>query len=144
VRVSWQDDGAGPIAVKLEPCARVVGSLLDQHGEPLRGARIEFRAERGDYSLSLPAASTDTDGRFAQPAMLPGGNYDIFCESQTAALLARDLTVSPGETIDLGEFDVTKKDRPEPKRTPGATAGQAPSAAAADGRSSAPTEQPQK
>jgi beta-lactamase regulating signal transducer with metallopeptidase domain/protocatechuate 3,4-dioxygenase beta subunit len=117
VRVSWQDDGAGPITVKLEPCARAVGRLFSQHGEPLRGARIEFRAERGDYSLSLPAATTDTDGRFIQPAMLPGGNYDIFCESQTVALLARDLTVSPGETIDLGEFDVTKKDRPEPKRT---------------------------
>lgn len=32
-------------------------------------------------------------------------------------MLAKDLTVSPGEIVDLGEFDVTSKDRPKPIRT---------------------------
>src|SRR5262249_3805523 len=49
----------------------------------------------------------------------PGWEYSVTCESSQAGFsaLAQKLTVSPGETIDLGEFDVTKKDRPEPKRT---------------------------
>ena len=44
----------------------------------------------------------------------------------------QNLTVAPGETVDLGEFDVTQADRPEPKRTPAAATAVNPSAKAAE------------
>ena len=39
VYVSWQESGAGPVTVKLEPCATLKARLLDQHGDPAPIAR---------------------------------------------------------------------------------------------------------
>ena len=56
--------------------------------------------------------------------MLPGASYAIFAEDRqgVAHEVAKELSVEPGETIDLGTIDVTSDKRPEPVRTKAAAA----------------------
>ena len=56
--------------------------------------------------------------------LLPGGTYGVLCDGAQIGLqtVAEKLTAAPGETINLGEFDVTAKARPELKRTSAAKA----------------------
>ena len=56
--------------------------------------------------------------------MLPGASYAIFAEDRqgVAHEVAKELSVEPGETINLGTVDVTSDKRPEPVRTKAAAA----------------------
>jgi len=121
--ISIADATDGVATVVLEPCATIKARLLDEHGEPLKGATVELRPEgEGDWALELPPAATDDNGLVNVTTVVPGCNYDIAVRSPTAgnSSVADKLVVAAGETVDLGEFDVTAKDRPEPKRTPAA------------------------
>ena len=120
-----KDDGPGPVKVTLEPCASVTARLLDGEGQPLENAMIRFDvADEHDAGLGLYWETTDADGRFTNTMVLPGCKYNVICQSQAVqfATLIENLSVAPGESIDLGEFDATKKERPEPKRMPAAAA----------------------
>ena len=63
--------------------------------------------------------TTDRDGRINFSALLPGGTYTVYCDGPQVGFktVVEKLTAALGETIDLGQFDVTQKSRPEPKRT---------------------------
>ena len=112
---------------KRLPCdwspAKIVGRLVDHSDQvPVAGAEIRFEVlPHEEFPPQLPSITTDTDGRFEQPAVLPGANYTIIAEHPSIGSdfrrVARGLTVSPGETIDLGTIDVTSDKRPEPVRT---------------------------
>ena len=117
--VCWKDDGAGPVTVKLELCATLKARLIDKNGDPVRGGRVGIQAQFGDSRTMSDMASTDRDGRLNYTRLLPRGKYNVTCDCAQVGLqlLAKDLTVSPGEIIDLGEFDVISKDGPKPKRT---------------------------
>ncbi|HKD37472.1 MAG TPA: hypothetical protein VKB78_11750, partial [Pirellulales bacterium] len=120
IRVCWNNDRPGPVTVKLEPCATLKARLLDKYGDPVKGASLVFsEVDRMDSSLTLPRGTTDRDGRLDYTALVPGARYVVYCDAGQNSLqsVATDLSVSPGEIIDLGEFDVTSKDRPKPKRT---------------------------
>jgi protocatechuate 3,4-dioxygenase beta subunit len=123
IRVCWNNDRPGPVTVKLEPCATLKGRLLDKDGDPVQGVSLHFiEADRMDSTLPLPRGATDRDGRLNYTALVPGARYMVYCDAGPGSIqsIATDLSVSPGEIIDLGEFDVTSKDRPKPKRTNGA------------------------
>jgi hypothetical protein len=118
-RVCWNNDRPGPITVKLEPCATLKARLLDKSGDPVQGASLRFaEVGRMDSILAMPRGATDRDGRLNYTALVPGARYTVYCDAGQNLLrsIAEDLTVSPGEIIDLGEFDVTSKNRPNPKR----------------------------
>ena len=119
LRVTPADRQAGPITVRLEPCAKVVGHLVDGNGDPVRGSllRIEI-ANEGDYGKGLEPTATDGDGRFSHDGLLPGLPYSIIAEGAKVefADVAKELAVHPGETIDLGTIDISSKERPEPMR----------------------------
>ena len=112
IRVGVEDAKNGPITVVLQPCATLTGRLLDTNGDPLRG-EVEFSLDDQNFGLRLPEVMTDMQGRFTNNSMLPGGEYGV---SIGFNRIADNLAVAPGETIDLGEFDVTSKTRPEPIR----------------------------
>ncbi|WP_146446526.1 M56 family metallopeptidase [Botrimarina colliarenosi] len=119
------------LSVQLEPCATVCGQIAEGDETPLPGARIRFSPRPGgDFSPELIEITTDELGRFEQTGVLPGTSYDVYLESTRVKfkVLAEDLEVSPGETIDLGEIDVTDDERPEPVREATAATRVAPKA----------------
>jgi protocatechuate 3,4-dioxygenase beta subunit len=119
LRMKPADGDAGPVTVRLEPCATVTGRLVDGDGEPIAGAelRIDIAGE-GDFGRNLSGTTTDADGRFRHDAFLPGLAYTIFAEGSQLKFtrVAKNLEVHAGETIDLGTIDVTSDQRPEPRR----------------------------
>ena len=120
IRVCWNNDRPGPVIVKLEPCATLKARLFDKYGDPVQGGSLRFaEVGRMDSLLAMPRGATDRDGRLNYTALVPGARYTVYCDAGQNLLrsIAEDLTVSPGEIIDLGEFDVTSKDRPKPVRT---------------------------
>ena len=122
VRVRAVGEGK-KITVRLEPCAKIIGRLVDHSNEaPVAGAEIRFEVlPHEEFPPQLQPVTTDANGRFEQPAALPGASYTIIAEHPSIGSdfrrLARGLAVSPGETIDLGTIDVTSDKRPEPVRT---------------------------
>ena len=127
IRVSWKENGPSPMTIKLEPCGALKARLLDKHGDPVHNGVIRVSIYWGkdgspsDGTLSDYDA-TDSDGHMNCKGLLPGADYFVLCDSpqlapNTTEWVIDNLFVSPGETIDLGEFDVTSKDRPKPKRT---------------------------
>jgi protocatechuate 3,4-dioxygenase beta subunit len=120
LRVKPAEGDAGPIIVKLEPCATVSGRLVDGNGRPVRGAFLIFYiAGDGDFAPNLDPIGTDAEGRFVRDDVLPGLPYGIFAEGADIGSVgvAKELTVEPGEATDLGTINVTREDRPEPKRS---------------------------
>jgi len=119
IHVQLADAKDGRMTVTLEPTITVVGRLLDGAGDPLNTAQVTARpSSEENHALRLPSTHTDADGRFSL-TLFAGCQYDISHTEPSFELasIADELPVSPGETIDLGEFDVTSKERPEPKRT---------------------------
>ena len=111
--------GAEVDAVVLEPCVTIKGRLVNDLGDSLSRVEIDFIAEgQSPQSMNLPSIRADDDGRFSTDAIVPGCKYNIeYSLERRRHRLMRDLIVATGETIDLGEIDITKDVRPAPKRT---------------------------
>lgn len=112
--------------VKLLPLARVIGRLVDGNGNPVEAAVVRFDLKKTDLGLgiSLEETFTDSDGKLDFPELLTGGTYSMVWLSDAFGVGSLgEIAPQPGETIDLGEIDITSADRPEPKRKP-AKAGQ--------------------
>ncbi|WP_425398743.1 M56 family metallopeptidase [Aeoliella sp.] len=114
--------------VRLEPCARIIGQLVEM-GEPVRDI-----AARSFVSAYIPKSEVpepesgggwrtnriwvqsdevDSDGRFELDRIVPGARYELHAFGKTFEI----DTVSSDETIDLGTIDITSDERPEPVRT---------------------------
>jgi beta-lactamase regulating signal transducer with metallopeptidase domain/protocatechuate 3,4-dioxygenase beta subunit len=120
VLVGKQETGEVAITAKLQPCATVNGRLLDKEGEPLASAKVEFQIPgEYDYALGFPSGDTDKDGRFRVTNLPTGCSWDILCRAPNivGVSIVSGLTPAPGETIDVGEFDITADERPVLIRT---------------------------
>ncbi len=111
-----------PQTVSLFSCGSVVGKLIDGEGEPVGKASISAHAlPLGDVSTISPQnAFTNDNGEFRLEYLPAGVAYRIIGngrEFRFSTELIKELEFEPGETIELGTIDVTKKERPEPKRT---------------------------
>ncbi|TWT35360.1 Regulatory protein BlaR1 [Posidoniimonas corsicana] len=127
LRVATDKNQGDSQEVKLEPMATVVGRLT-RDGTPVSGVsiRIDVKGDSG-YGRNLGSTATDHEGRFRHEEFLPGLDYSIQAQGRGLGFtsVAKELTVSAGETIDLGTIDVDSDDRPTPVRTK-------PTSAAAD------------
>ena len=81
--------------------------------------RIELNHSIPDFIIELDRVFTDDRGRFRFDELLPGGKYKLASMGGPAryAKLIDSLEPKPGEMIDLGTINVTKDERPVPKRT---------------------------
>ncbi len=123
VRVTAGEDADQKLSVQLQPCVTIRGRLVGKDEEPVSGSRIRIEfSPSEDFAPSIKNVSTDADGHFEHSEVLPGTEYAVMAEgtSMGFAALARNLTVSAGETIDLGTINVSSKERPEPERMKGA------------------------
>ena len=64
----------------------------------------------GDFGRELRSVATDAEGRF-QTTLLPGCKYNIsgMGGSFQYVELAKELSVEPGQTLDLGTLKLDKK-----------------------------------
>lgn len=67
------------LRIVLQPGAPVVGVVRDQHGDPVAGARIEYRRD------ARTVTTTAADGTFTLPA-LPLGSVPLRCSPPTLGL----------------------------------------------------------
>ena len=115
LRVRSDDTGVTPLAVKLEPCATVFGRLVDGNDEPVHGANLRFPvSDDHDFGRSLGRIATDAKGCFRRDDVPSGLSFNILAQGANIrfAVVAKELAVEPGQTIDLGTIDITSEDRP--------------------------------
>ncbi|MEZ6033172.1 MAG: M56 family metallopeptidase [Planctomycetaceae bacterium] len=109
-RIGEDQISEGKMQIRLQPCVTVTGRLTDE-GKPLTGISIEPRIlPDGDFSESLPGFTTDLQGVFTG-TLLPGCQYKLFGAGGAlgyGAIVADDLTVAPGQKIDLGTLTLSK------------------------------------
>ncbi len=119
MRLRLIDHPAGAATVSLEPTGKVVGRLLDKEGEPLSGAEITASIlPTGDFTERLPPIATDEQGRFEYNDVPVGCHYQLVAQAAGKGFFgsfAKDLTLKPGETKDLGEVTYGRSAKPDQK-----------------------------
>ena len=101
---------AGELTVELQPCATLIGRILNSDGLPITGMAIRPDVlPSGDFSKQLPNVATDSEGRF-HVTLLPGCKYSFGGEGGgfRFVTVARELSIEPGETKDLGTLTIDK------------------------------------
>jgi RNA polymerase sigma factor (sigma-70 family) len=127
------------LTVRLQPCGKALGRIVGPDGETVARHRpyLEFvatpgpsrftRDEKERAELSADAdnianvdrkhywngPTSDAEGRFTLPSLIPGALYRIIDFSRvndpnTGIRIRKDFTVKPGETVDLGEIVIEK------------------------------------
>ncbi|MCA9127624.1 MAG: hypothetical protein KDB22_11085 [Planctomycetales bacterium] len=109
-RIDSGDLEKGAKRIVVLPCATVTGTLTDQ-GKPMSGIRIiPYFAPQEDSSAGLAPVAVDSQGHF-EIALLPGARYRLNSEGKGVkqyAVVEDDLSVEPGQRIDLGTLELTK------------------------------------
>jgi protocatechuate 3,4-dioxygenase beta subunit/5-hydroxyisourate hydrolase-like protein (transthyretin family) len=110
VTVGPDEIRVGEIIVDLQPCATLVGRILNVDGQPVSGMSLRTDVlPTGDFSPQLPPVATDAEGRF-QVTLLPGCKYQLIGNGGGFQYVevAKDVAIKPGVTKDLGTVVVDK------------------------------------
>ena len=129
VRLSGKAGEQG-MTVRLEPCGAATARLVDPTGRPIAGHGDDYlvqmtitpesKSPQNDQPVpryeplflidpinyARPPAS-DSQGRITFPALIPGASYRVSARTK-GAQPAKDFTVKPGETVDLGDIAMEK------------------------------------
>ena len=95
------------MSITLEPCATLVGRLLDADGAALGGVYLTaVPYPGGHFWPRLPSVICGADGTFKYTRLLPGCDYHVFAEGAKLGFrdVAKRLKIEPGEVIDLGDI----------------------------------------
>jgi hypothetical protein len=103
-------DEPEPPVVRLQPSAAVSGQLLDADGDPRTGFTVSCRIDPKPFGGRFRSAfylrpTVDDRGRFRVEGLVPGVAYDLDARvgNRLTGVIARGLTLQPGESRDLGE-----------------------------------------
>ena len=129
VHVSSGDDTAGGIVaveaaetsltVPLSPLGSARGRLLTEDGsQAAAGVKLRYGVpiSLGDPGFSTTCfggeVTTDANGEFTLPKLVPGWNYDCTTEDvrNGAILTVANATVEPGEAKQLGDVRIPSGD----------------------------------
>jgi RNA polymerase sigma factor (sigma-70 family) len=102
-------DADTPYIVRMQPWAKVTGRILDERGNPLKGAGITVVGEKS-------WDQTKADGRFELDRLVPGKSYsgEIFrdgFQSKVTGMAFERLIPKPGEIRDLGDIRIKPPDQ---------------------------------
>jgi beta-lactamase regulating signal transducer with metallopeptidase domain len=101
------------MTVTLEPCATLVGRLVDEDGAPFQGVEVQAAPTPGTYPyFFIPIVVSKADGKFECRYLFPGCDYALAVHGSEVKVQfpLRKIAVEPGKTIDLA--DVKLKRRP--------------------------------
>jgi hypothetical protein len=103
-------DESMPLTVKLQKCATLTGRLLDEDGQPRAGVELMGKNVDGNFYGFFGGGKTDKDGRFKIEGIMPGVKVGLATSKPgtITGTVVEQITLKPGETIDLG--DVKSKD----------------------------------
>lgn len=105
-RVEVSGDDLTPLTVRMQRTGRITGRFVGKLGEPLQGVQLEL----GSQDLNIVGvawAKVDDDGRFDVSGLIEGCSYNLSARLPGKRLplhVASDITVSSGDTEDLGTF----------------------------------------
>ena len=114
VQVLYYDAKAArrPVTVKLEPYATVKGRLLDEEGMPLKFVNVGVVALGNNYVLPpwRNGVESQADGRFVVSNVAAGAEYYEVLADGFDEPIAKKLSISAAQTIDLGDIRRKRKD----------------------------------
>ncbi len=96
-RFGWRD-GQQEFTVSLQPESIVSGTVMDKSRKPLEGLWVVLTSEDNQY-FSMPLERED-NGTFSFNE-LPAGNYTLELKDQRDALFSQEVTLKPGDSINL-------------------------------------------
>jgi len=103
---------AGPVTLVLRPGASLSGQVLDADGEPVDGLQVYAQIAGatamdcapttnpcGDYQCGFPGTSTDSEGRFSLPRLVPGW-YTLNVGYGPLGIRSAPLHLALGQAVD--------------------------------------------
>jgi hypothetical protein len=115
-----------PIVVRLQRCGTLVGRLLDTRGQPLADVVVnqspgyDVDTEQAGRGICLPedfGYVPNREGRFRIEGLAPGAKYSLVLADKNGTRrkqLTSNLTLEPGQTVDLGDVTVEFRESPSP------------------------------
>ncbi len=100
------------ISITLEPCATLVGRLVDEDGTPVGGTHLEaLPLPGGDFWPRLPSVVCQADGTFRYAGLVPGCDYNVIAEGPQIEFrqVAKRIKVEPGKLINLGDVKLKRR-----------------------------------
>ncbi len=103
---------APAMTVKLEPCATLVGRLVDEEGVPFEGVEVQASPAPGGYPyFFIPIVVSKADGTFECRGLFPGCDYGLVVHGTETKIQfpLRKISVQPGKTVDLGNVKLKRR-----------------------------------
>jgi hypothetical protein len=102
-------DQGEPLKVELQPCGSASGRVVDKDGKPVSGLHFSFCRGINPLGGCRVDLETDREGRFRAEGLVPGQKYYLRRphEANVVDSNLREVTVKPGEKIDIGDVKFT-------------------------------------
>jgi beta-lactamase regulating signal transducer with metallopeptidase domain len=100
------------MTVTLEPCAMLVGRLVDDEGIPFQGVEVQASPAPGTYPyFFIPIVVSHADGTFECRGMFPGCDYGLVVHGSEVKIQfpLRKIAVEPGKTVELGNVKLKRR-----------------------------------
>jgi hypothetical protein len=104
------------LSVKLEPCANVIGRLLDEDGFPIKGVTVLPQLRRGGENwIEIPSAVCNENGSFEFKGLPAGASFNFMIHGTATTFLQGfgSVVAEAGKTIDLGDIRVQRRGVPK-------------------------------
>ncbi|MHC4518787.1 MAG: hypothetical protein ACYTAS_09390 [Planctomycetota bacterium] len=112
-RFVWQKNASNEeMTIVLEPCASIVGHLVDSARKPVSSARLDLEIPmldgrwRGDVG-ALDTAAVDDDGYFQFDRVPVGSKVRIAARRGTFSGQSRQIVLTSGQIADAGQIVMT-------------------------------------